>query len=122
MYRQARAPAGMLTSEIPDTCLGTVRWMCTRISFRLQSRPCAATGGTGKIAAVAGSLRILKLLSKMCLMHELEGRVLCQDQRDPFLVFTHTFDERFLAVNGRHRLPSVLQEIRIMQAHDKLAL
>ena len=73
VYRQVRQ-RGCRHAKVPGTSVWDLSEVCTRMSLGLRSRRCATTGGAGKIAAVAGSLvRMLKLLSKMCLIRELKG-------------------------------------------------
>ena len=73
VQRQVRQ-RGCRHANVPGTFVWDLSEVCTRMSRRLRSRRCATTGGAGKIVAVTGSLvRILKLLSKMCLTRELKG-------------------------------------------------
>ena len=71
--RQVRQ-LGCHRSKVPGSSVWDLSEVCTKTSHRLRSQQCATTGGAGKIVAVAGSVvRMLKLLSKMCLTREVKG-------------------------------------------------
>ena len=73
VYRQVRQ-RGCRHPKVPGSSVWDLLAVCTRTSRRLRSRRCATTGGAGKIVAVTGSVvRMLKLLSKMCLTREIKG-------------------------------------------------
>ena len=71
--RQVRQ-RGCRLAKVPSSSIWDLSEVCTRTSRRLRSRRCATTGGAGKIVVVTGSVvRMLKLLSKMCLTREVKG-------------------------------------------------
>ena len=73
VYWQVRQ-RGCSHANVPGSSVTQWSEVCTRRSLRLQWRRYATIGGAGNIAAVVGLLiRMLKLLSKMCLMRELRG-------------------------------------------------
>ena len=73
VYRQVWQ-RGCRHAKVPGISVWDLSGLCTRASRRLGSRRCAITGGARKIVAVGGSVvRMLKLLSKMCLTREVKG-------------------------------------------------
>ena len=74
VYKQVQQRGCRHAKTVPGSSVWFLSEVCTRTSRRLRLRRCATTGGAGKIVAVAGSVvRILKLLSKMCLTREVKG-------------------------------------------------
>ena len=74
VYKQVQQRGCRHAKTVPGSSVWFLSEVCIRTSRRLRSRRCATTGGAGKIVAVAGSVvRILKLLSKMCLTREVKG-------------------------------------------------